>query len=63
MTPMEDVMTLTKNERVGLHRQARARHDRADSSRHARLILLLADGLTWAHIRAKMDCTDSYIGR
>ncbi|HEV7123093.1 MAG TPA: IS630 family transposase [Rhodanobacter sp.] len=56
-------MKLTKNERMELQRQANARNGRADSARHARLILLLADGLTWAEIRAKLDCSDSYISR
>jgi len=56
-------MKLTENERSELLRQANARHGRADSARHARLILLLADGLTWAEIRAKLDCGDSYINR
>ncbi len=61
--PMEGVMKLTKNERVELQRQAIARNGRADAARHARLILLLAEGLTWAEIRAKLDCADSYISR
>lgn len=56
-------MTLTKSERLELQRQARASKSRADSARHARLILLLADVLTWATIRAKLDCNDSYISR
>lgn len=56
-------MKLTKAERMELQRQAGARNTRADSARHARLILLLADGLTWAEIRAKLDCSDSYIDR
>ena len=56
-------MKLTKNERMELQRQASARNGRADSARHARLILLLAEGLTWAEIRAKLDCADSYISR
>ena len=56
-------MTLTKSERMELQRQASALNGRADSARHARLILLLADGLTWAKIRAKLDCNDSYISR
>ena len=46
-----------------LQRQASARNGRADSARHARLILLLSEGLTWAEIRAKLDCSDSYIDR
>ena len=56
-------MKLTDNERSELLRQANARNGRADSARHARLILLLAEGLTWADIRAKLDCGDSYINR
>ena len=56
-------MKLTKNERMELRRQASTRTGRADSARHARLILLLAEGLTWAEIRAKLDCGDSYISR
>ena len=56
-------MKLTKSERMELHKQAGARNTRADSARHARLILLLAKGLTWAQIRAKLDCSDSYIAR
>jgi transposase len=56
-------MTLTRNERRELQRQASARNGRADSARHARLILLLADNLSWAEIREKLDCSDSYINR
>ena len=56
-------MKLTESERKELQRQAGARNGRADSARHARLILLLADELTWAEIRAKLDCSDSYIDR
>src|SRR5216684_2050493 len=61
--PAEGMMKLTKSERVELNRQANARNGRADSARHARLILLLAEGLTWAEIRSKLDCGDSYISR
>lgn len=56
-------MKLTRRERVELQRQASARNGRADSARHARLVLLLAENLTWAEIREKLDCSDSYIGR
>ena len=56
-------MELSKGERMELQRQVAARNARADVNRHARLILLLADGLTWAEIRAKLDCNDSYISR
>jgi len=61
--PAEGVMKLTKSERMELEQQAGARSGRAEAARHARLILLLADGLTWAEIRAKLDCSDSYISR
>ena len=54
-------MILTRNERRELQRQSTVRNGRADSARHARLILLLADNLTWAEIREKLDCSDSYI--
>jgi len=56
-------MNLTQTEIVELQRQANARSGRADSARRARLILLLAQGLTWADIRAKLDCGDSFIDR
>ena len=60
---MEGMMKLTKSERMELQRQAGARNARADVARHARLILLLAEGLTWTEVRAKLDCSDSYIDR
>ena len=56
-------MTLTTRERRELQRQAGARNGRADQARQARLILLRSEGLTWAQIRAKLDCGDSYIAR
>src|SRR5260370_29056220 len=56
-------MILTDSERMELETQAKARTVRADSSCRARLILLLAEGRTWAEIRAKLDCSDSYIDR
>ncbi len=56
-------MNLTEIEVMELQRRASARTGRADSARHARLILLLAEGLTWAEVRAKLDCSDSYVDR
>lgn len=44
---VEGAMILTKSECMELQRQAGARNGRADQARHARLILLLSDGLTW----------------
>jgi transposase len=57
------VLKLSKSERTELQHQAEAREGRADSARHAKLILLLAEGLTWAEIRARLHCSDSYIAR
>jgi transposase len=56
-------MELTKSERMELQRQASARNGRADSARRARLVLLLAAGCTWAEIRTRLDCPDTYINR
>src|SRR5258708_5618176 len=56
-------MQLTESEASELQRRASARTERAEIARHARLILLLAEGLTWAEIRVKLDCSDSYIDR
>ena len=55
MTPTEGVMKLTKSERMELQRQTRASSGRADSARHAGLILLLAEKRTWAEVRANLD--------
>src|SRR6476646_10288021 len=63
IAPAEGAMKLTKTEVMELQRQATARNGRADSARHASLILLLSEGLTWAEIRSKLDCSDSYIDR
>src|SRR6218665_2111637 len=54
-------MNLTEAEIVELRQQANGRAVRADLARRARLILLLAEGLTWSAIRAKLDCNDSHI--
>jgi transposase len=60
---LEVAMRLSESERMELQRQASARTGRADLARQARLILLLAKGSTWAQVRAKLDCSDSYIDR
>ena len=61
--PVEGMMRMTKSEHMELKRQASARNGRADSARRARVLLLLAESCTWAQIRAKLDCGDSYISR
>lgn len=57
------MLKLTKSERTELQQQAETQNGRAEASRHAQLILLLADGLTWAEIRQRLNCSDSYIAR
>ena len=56
-------MTLSTRERKDLQRHAGIRNGRAVQARPARLILLRPEGLTWAQIRAQLDCGDRYIAR
>lgn len=60
---MNEPMTLTKAEHAELTLRATKRAGRADDARRARLILLLAEGMTWASIRSKLDCPDTFIAR
>ncbi|WP_158340976.1 helix-turn-helix domain-containing protein [Paraburkholderia xenovorans] len=57
------MMTLTETGIIELQRRASGSAVRAEPARHARLILLRAEGLTWAQIRTKPDCSDSYVDR
>ena len=50
-------------ERSQLTQRSTSQAGRADDARRARLILLLDGGHTWAAIRDKLDCTDSFIDR
>src|SRR3990170_4120056 len=56
-------MSVTKAQRMELERRVMSRRGRADEARRARCILLLAEGSTWARIRAQLGCNDSYIAR
>ena len=60
---MSSTITLSKMEHAELSQRATSQARRADEARRARLILLLDAGHTWAAIRAKFDCTDSFIDR
>ena len=62
IVPMSTI-TLSDAERMELTRRANARAGRADDARRARLILLLESGDTWAKIREKLGCNDSFIDR
>ena len=56
-------MTLTNVERQELERRRHRRNGRADDTRRARCILLLADGASWSRIRGQLSCSNSYIAR
>src|SRR6266853_1369927 len=60
---MSNTIVLSKMEAVELTQRASSQSGRADEARRARLILLLDSGHTWAAIRQKLDCTDSFIDR
>ena len=56
-------MTVTDVERNELQRRVKSRKGHADDARHARCILLLAEGTNWARTRTQLRCGDSYIAR
>ncbi len=56
-------MMLTPVERHELARRCQSRKGRADDARRARCILLLAKGASWAQIRGRLHCGDTYIAR
>ena len=60
---MGETIKLTKAERSELTQLSRKRSARWADVRRARLILLLDSGHTWASIRDKLDCPDSFIAR
>src|SRR5258706_197608 len=60
---MGSTIAFTKMEQTELSQKAASQSGRADGAGRARLILLLDAGHTWAAIRHKLDCTDSFIDR
>ena len=50
-------LTLSDDERAELEGLARSRRGRADESRRARIMLLLADGYSYTAICERVDCT------
>ena len=60
---MSDTISLSKAEVSELSQRVASQAGRADEARRARLILLLDAGHTWASIREKLDCNDSFIDR
>lgn len=60
---MSETIKLSKAERSELTQLSRKRSARSADVRRTRLILLLDSGHTWASIRDKLDCPDSFIAR
>src|SRR5882757_6089997 len=60
---MSNTIDLSTVEHEELTQRVNCQSGRADEARRARLILLLDAGHTWASIRDKLDCTDSFIDR
>ena len=60
---MSNAIKLLPMERAELTQRASRQSGRADEARRARLILLLDAGHTWAWVREKLDCRDSFIDR
>jgi len=58
---MKNTITLTKRERMELSRQARSRTGRAEAARRARVILLLAEGATWAAVCHAVGCSRGFV--
>jgi transposase len=56
-------MQLTENEREELERRAKSRAGRADDARVARVLLLLADGMTYEQIQERVDCSAPFVSK
>src|SRR5213079_345113 len=61
MASMTDAITLSNSELMELTRRANSRTDRAEDSRRARLILLLAEGHTWDEVSERIDCSRGFV--
>jgi transposase len=57
------VLELTQSERETLEARVRSRSLRADDVRRARLVLMLADGLSYTAIQAALGCNAVYVSR
>src|SRR5205823_1594763 len=58
---MRDAIRLSNSELMELTRRANSRTDRAEDSRRARLILLLAEGHTWDEVSERIDCSRGFV--
>ena len=58
---MTNTITLTKRERLELMRRATSRTGRTEDARRARVILLLAEGRTWAVVCEHLACSRGFV--
>src|SRR6195256_6042940 len=58
---MRDTITLSNSEFMELTRRANSRTDRAEDTRRARLILLLAEGHTWDEVSERIGCSRGFV--
>ena len=58
---MNNTMVLTKRERMELTRRTRSRTGRAETARRARVILLLAEGVTWDVVCHTLACSRGFV--
>lgn len=56
-------LSVTTDERTELERRTRSRKGRAETARRARVILMLADGASYATITAAVRCPPAYVAR
>ena len=54
---------LSKKERAELERRAKSRAGRAGDARIARVLLLLAEGVTYRKIAGRVDCSEPFISK
>jgi len=54
-------LTITADERTELERRMRSRKGRAEAARRARVILMLADGASYAAVTTAVGCPPAYV--
>ena len=60
---MANAIVLSESEQEALERRARSRTIRAEDARRARVILLLAEGLSWSEVCERLDCSRGFVAR
>ena len=60
---MTDAMRLSESEQQVLEQRARSRTIRAEDARRARVILLLAEGLSWDDVCERLSCSRGFVAR